>query len=97
MYVTGRTIRARTLAERRLLLSKFGQPTLRVPRGTNPFLVARKLSRVANGESAELLFVREALTRRRPRPSPPTPSPEVDRPEPGPLETADGTPPVAAE
>lgn len=96
MYVTGRTVRARTLAERRLLLSKFGQHTLRVPRGINPFMVARKLRRVANGESAELLFVRETLARR-PRPSPPTPSPDVDRPEAGPPETADATPSVAAE
>ena len=40
MRITGRILRPSTLAERRLLLS-IGQPIVRVPRGVNPYLVAR--------------------------------------------------------
>lgn len=81
MRINGRILRPTTLAERRVLLS-LGQPTFRVPRGINPYVVARKLARAAR-DSRELLFVRDiqAGKRHRPKPPPPRPSPDVDHPE----------------
>lgn len=76
MRIIGRILRPSTLAERRLLLS-IGQPTVRVPRGVNPYLLARRLSRAAR-ESQDVLFAREILAGRRHKPRPPGPSPEPD-------------------
>ena len=78
--INGRVIRPATLSERRLLLS-LGSPDLRVPRGTNPFVVARRLAREARSQTPDLLFVREVV-RRSHKPSRPRPSPDVDKSEP---------------
>jgi hypothetical protein len=47
------------------MFSNFGTTALRVPRRANPYLVARKLSRLARAEHPDLLLVRDVLTRRR--------------------------------
>src|SRR5437773_1248131 len=65
MRITGRVLRPSTLLERRTMLSNFGTTALRVPRRANPYLVARKLSRLARAEHPDLLFVQDVLTRRR--------------------------------
>jgi hypothetical protein len=78
--INGRVIRPATLAERRLLLS-LGTPALRVPRGTNPYVVARRLGRAARGESPDLLFVQDVAAGRN-RPRPPRPRPQPDNLEP---------------
>lgn len=46
MRINGRILRPATLAERRLLLS-LGSSFYRVPRSENPFIVARRLRRLA--------------------------------------------------
>jgi len=63
--INGRTIRASTLAERRLLLS-LGTPTLRIPRGVNPYVVARRLGRAARGESPDVMLVRDVANGHKP-------------------------------
>ena len=60
MRITGRTIHASNLAERRLLLS-LGSPALRVPRAANPYLLARRLERAARGDNPDV-FVRVRCT-----------------------------------
>lgn len=94
MRINGRILRPSDLAERRLMLSAFGTLSLRVPRGANPYLLARRLRRAAHDDHPDLLFVRERLTQRRPRPAEPRPSPEADVPEPvhRPVEIDDARP-----
>ena len=82
MRINGRTLRPSTLAERRLLLS-LGTDALRVPRSLNPFTVARRLRRVARGESPDQVFVRELVATGKRKPVDiPLPLPDFDRPEP---------------
>jgi hypothetical protein len=76
MRITGRILRPSTLAERRLMLS-IGEPAIKVPRGVNPFLVARRLSRAAR-DSQDVLFARDILQGRRRKPKPPSPRPSPD-------------------
>ena len=59
----GRLIRPSNLAERRLLLS-LGIVVLRVPRGTNPYVVARRLERAARRDSEDLVSLRDLVRRR---------------------------------
>lgn len=94
MRINGRTLRPSDLSERSLMLKSFGTLSLRVPRGSNPFLIARKLRRAAHEEHPAVLFVKERLKQRRPKPMLPLPSPEADAPEPmeRPVENADGEP-----
>lgn len=83
MRIRGRILLPGDLAERRLMLNSFGTLSLRVPRGSNPYLLARKIRQAAHEEHPAVLFVRERLTaKRRPKPMPPFPSPETDVPEP---------------
>jgi hypothetical protein len=83
MRVNGRTLRPSTLAERRLLLS-FGVESLRVPRRLNPYTVARRIRRLARGDTPEHLFLRELVDAGKKKMSEdiPTPSPDLDLPEP---------------
>lgn len=94
MRINGRILRPSDLDERRLMLSEFGTLSLRVPRGANPYLLARRLRRAAHEEHPDLLFVRERLTQRRPKPPEPHPSPDIDVPEPvlRPVESTDAKP-----
>ena len=88
MRINGRTLRPSNLAERRLLLS-FGTDALRVPRNMNPFTVARRLRRAAQGTSPDHDFARElARKTRKSFGDVPTPSPDLDLPEPVLPETA---------
>jgi hypothetical protein len=80
MRICGRTLRPSTLAERRVMLA-LGFPTLRVPRGMNPFIVARRVSRLARGHTDDHAYLRE-LVRAQRRPAPPSPQPEPDTTEP---------------
>ena len=94
--INGRVIRPANLSERRLLLS-LGSPDLRVPRGTNPFVVARRLAREARSQTPDLLFVREVV-RRSHKPSRPRPSPDTEQSQPagskhGPVSCSDVQPP----
>ena len=79
MRIRGRTLRASTLAERRLLAT-FGVEYIRVPRGTNPFVVARRFARAASCQTPDHLFVREVIDRSKPWPKP-KPSHEPDTTE----------------
>ena len=58
--VTGRLIRASNLAERRVLLG-LGILVLRVPRGCNPYVVARRLERAARRDCADVALLRELV------------------------------------
>ena len=80
MRIRGRTIRASTMAERRLMAT-FGVDCIRVPRGTNPFIVARRFARAARCQTPDHLFVREVIDGSKPWPKP-KPSPEPDTTEP---------------
>lgn len=81
--VRGRRLYPSTLAQRRLMLSLGAYP-LYVPRGISPFVVARKLSRAAQGLSAELVFLRQVVARG----SKPTPAPSRDEPDAAPTVAA---------
>jgi hypothetical protein len=59
----GRLIRPSNLAERRLLLS-LGLVVLRVPRGTNPYVIARRLERAARRDCEDLILLRDLVRRR---------------------------------
>jgi hypothetical protein len=80
MRICGRTLRPSTLAERRVLLA-LGFPTIRVPRHSNPFIVARRVSRLAKGNTDDHQFLRE-LVRAQHKAVPPSPEPEPDTTEP---------------
>ena len=69
MRINGRLLRPATLAERRLLLS-LGTSTLRVPRGMNPFAVARRLKRAAQGVVADQALLKELVGAARGRTAP---------------------------
>jgi hypothetical protein len=81
MRVNGRTLRPSTLAERRLLLS-LGTDSLRVPRHMNPFAVARRLRRAAQGCCPDHEFARALIQGKRRPEQLPVPSPDLDLPEP---------------
>ncbi len=67
MRIIGRTLRPSNLSERRLLLSSIGTQVVRVPRKTNPYLIARRLERAAKGSHPDILFVCDVLNRARTR------------------------------
>ncbi len=80
MRIHGRRLYPSSLSERRALFALGGNPTLRVPRGTNPYMVSRKVVRAAR--NSDLLLVRDVLARKRkPKPPEPRPSPDLDIPE----------------
>lgn len=54
---SGRLVRPSNLAERRLLLS-LGIVVLRVPRRTNPYLVARRLERAVRCDGDDVVLLR---------------------------------------
>ena len=60
--IRGRRLYPSTMAQRRLMLS-LGSYPFYVPRGISPFLVARKLSRAAQAQGQEVLFLREILAK----------------------------------
>jgi len=68
MRIQGRTLRASTLAERRVLKT-LGLDSLRVRRGLNPFAIARQVKRVALGTGGNLPALR-ALVQRNARSAP---------------------------
>jgi len=61
MRIQGRILRPSTLEERRLLLG-LGLDKLRVPRGTNPFALVRKIQKVARGSRQEMRAIRALAT-----------------------------------
>lgn len=65
--IRGRRIYPSTLSERRVLMSLGAYP-LYVPRGVSPYLVARKVARVALGQSADLAMLHEVLAKSARRP-----------------------------
>ena len=77
MRINGRTLRPSTLAERRIMFA-LGIPSIRVPRGTNPFVVARRLGRLARCQNPDGEFVRQVAKKS----VFPKPSPEPDTSEP---------------
>ena len=80
MRITGRSLRPSNLAERRVMLA-LGSPTIRVPRGMNPFIVARRVGRLAKGQTDDHQFLRE-LVRAQHKAVPPVPQPEPDTTDP---------------
>jgi hypothetical protein len=71
--IRGRRLYPSTMAQRRLMLS-LGSYPFYVPRGISPFLVARKLSRAAQGQGPEQQFLREVLAKGSKPKSVPSPS-----------------------
>ena len=83
MRIRGRIIRPSNLAERRLLLT-FGVPFIRVPRGTNPFIVARRARRLAQLRCADGEYLRQVIEQMSaPQQSPGPDTCEIPAPEPG--------------
>lgn len=78
--IIGRKIYPSTLAERRVLLG-FGVDCLRVPRTTNPFIVARRLRRAAH-TSPDLLMLSDVVAKSRRAFAQPAPTPECAEPTP---------------
>jgi hypothetical protein len=66
--INGRIVRASNLAERRVL-HQIGVDSLRVPRGQNPYLVARRLKRAAKPDP-DLMFLAAVAKRRNPAGTP---------------------------
>jgi hypothetical protein len=62
MRITGRSLRPSTVAERRLMLSCLGTSVIKVPRRLNPYLIARRLSRVARDGALGIESVLALLT-----------------------------------
>ena len=72
MRIQGRTLRAATLAERRVLKS-LGKDSLRVPRRMNPFAVARHIQKIATGRGGDLPALRAMLAKSGPPAAPTLP------------------------
>jgi len=70
----GRRIYPSTINERRVLMSLGAYP-MYCPRGLSPYLVARKVTRVALGQSPDLVLLRDVLARAARKPSTPRPEP----------------------
>ncbi len=87
MRIRGRTLRPSTLAERRTMISLFGTATIRVPRRSNPYVVSRRIARVARG-TADSDWLKQAVASSepvehsaQPVPKPPKPAPDGDTSE----------------
>jgi hypothetical protein len=80
MRVNGRVLRPSTLAERRLFTA-LGTQTIKVPRNHNPYVIARRASRLAENQNADFLLLRELVTKYQPKPEP-VPVPDMDTSEP---------------
>jgi hypothetical protein len=61
MRVNGRVLRPSNLAERRVLAA-LGVESLRVPRGVNPYIVARKVTRLGKLTGPDGDFLRALVT-----------------------------------
>lgn len=72
--IRGRRIYPSTLSERRVLMSLGAYP-LYCPRGVSPYLVARKIVRVAEGQAQDLAMLRDVLAKSTKRPLPAQPAP----------------------
>ena len=80
MRIAGRSLRPSNLAERRVMLA-LGFSTIRVPRHANPFIVARRVSRLAKGHTDDHVYLR-GLVHAQHKAVPPVPQPEPDTTEP---------------
>ena len=80
MRLRGRILRASNLAERRLMTA-LGVDFIKVPKGTNPFIVMRRFARAARCQTPDHLFVRDVIDRSKSWPNP-SPAPEPDTSEP---------------
>lgn len=72
--IRGRRIYPSTISERRVLMS-LGSYPMYCPRGLSPYQVARKITRVALGQSPDLVLLRDLLARGTRKPSMPRPEP----------------------
>jgi hypothetical protein len=79
MRINGRTLRPSTLAERRIMRS-FGISNIRVPRGTNPFVVARRLGRLARCQNPDGEFMRQVMGKVKPIIPRQSPGPDTSEP-----------------
>lgn len=59
MRINGRLLRPSSLAERRTMLSLGLTTTFRCPRRENPYAVARRLRRLAEGKDIDTHFLRQ--------------------------------------
>ena len=59
MRINGRLLRPSSLAERRTMLSLGLTTTFRCPRCENPYAVARRLRRLAEGKDTDTHFLRQ--------------------------------------
>jgi hypothetical protein len=73
MRINGRLLRPSSLAERRTMLSLGLTTTFRCPRTENPYAVARRLRRLAEGKNTDADYLRGIGQRKRPTSSPELP------------------------
>jgi hypothetical protein len=65
MRIQGRILRASNLAERRVLKT-LGVDSLRIPRRSNPFAVARHIKRLASGRGGDMPALKALLAKKTP-------------------------------
>ena len=70
MRINGRLLRPSSLAERRTMLSLGLTTTFRCPRSENPYAVARRLRRLAEGKSTDAEYIRRIGQQKMRPPSP---------------------------
>ena len=78
MKINGRTLRASN-ADEHHLLRLVGVESLHIPRGENPFRVARKIEQLVKRQREEMAFLHR-LARTNHHPREPQPSPGADLP-----------------
>lgn len=71
MRINGRLLRPSSLAERRVMLSLGLSTTFRCPRSENPYALARRLRRLAEGKNTDAEYIRRIGKQKRPHTSPP--------------------------
>lgn len=82
MRINGRTLRPSDLAERRVLLALGVNPVLglKVPRTENPYMIARRIRRIAAAQNEDMQVLRALVSNSKHRE--PRPNPELDVPTP---------------
>ena len=70
MRINGRLLRPSSLAERRTMLSLGLTTTFRCPRSENPYAVARRLRRLAEGKNTDADHFRRLAAKKTPMTSP---------------------------
>ena len=78
MRINGRLLRPSSLAERRTMLSLGLTTAFRCPRRENPYAVARRVRRLAEGKDIDTRFLRQLVQKNTPAMPPELPDSRSD-------------------